>query len=1020
MKASCLATLGLLIALYCGAPIAVAYGGERLRLTQYRHRSWAMQEGWFESRPMDIVQGRDGYIWIATEMGVLRFDGVRFTPWVPPQGHVALTHVKVLLQAHDGAMWMVANQGLSVWRGGRLTDVPLDGGSIQSLYEDRDGTVWAARARLENLHGPVCSVSTVPVRCYGAADGLNIRYATIMTQDQSGYFWIGSGALSRWKPGAVQSDYFVEELKAFGNSEGILAMLSQTDGSLLVGLGATGKSAGLQRLRDDKWQTVRTPGFDGGASGAGALLEARDHSIWVAPLNTDLIHVHDDEADAFTPADGLTGTSVDKIIQDSEGTIWATTETGIHSFSKFPVTHYSQREGMPTGTVYSVAEHHDGGIAAAADQVAFVDSGHISAFVSSKSDSADGFVNAMTEDSSGYLWVAKGNRLFLYQGGTRAVVKAPNGSEGLQIGEILSSLAEDSNHSLWGLVFGNHRHRLVAVKPGGMSEALELPAADGARWLAADREGGIWTAGTSNRIGYVKDGKLAVQTIPNTNEKLRVIDLFADVDGTLLVSSNQGLYILRAGKWRRLGGEDGLPCQFVFTALTDLHGALWFSSACGLVRIENRDWTDVSRPVGVKVPARVFTPSDGWTIGYEDTAGKAARAHDGTLWFAGRRLQTVDPDSTQEVTTLPPVQIERVVVNRLSHDFDSLDKIAANPREIEIDYTVASFLNPSAIHFKYRLEGYENAWQELGSRRQAFYNDLPPGDYLFHVMARYMDGVWNEPGTAIHFKIMPMFYQTLWFRGLAMAMVGIIVWAVFVFRLRRVTRLIHLRHQERLLVRESIARDLHDTFFQAVQSLFLRLHTASRQLPPHAAIRLTLERVLDDSDRVMSEGRDLMLDLRAESSKPTELVDLFSSIGEELKMAYPAAFAIAVMGTAVPLYPVVFEELQKFGREALSNAFRHSHAKLIEVELNYTKGGLGIRIRDDGVGIEEGVLKQGFRAGHLGLPGMRERAKKMGAEVDIWSRPQAGTEIELRVSAARAFNLTRKRVRAGWITKIRF
>ena len=208
---------------------------------------------------------------------------------------------------------------------------------------------------------------------------------------------------------------------------------------------------------------------------------------------------------------------------------------------------------------------------------------------------------------------------------------------------------------------------------------------------------------------------------------------------------------------------------------------------------------------------------------------------------------------------------------------------------------------------------------------------------------------------------------------------------------------------ERLAERERIARDLHDTFFQGIQGLLLRFHTATSQLRRDEPARRILEETLKQWDQVMLEGRELVLDLRETVSQYNDLPTALADFGEGMQEGVSCDFKVAVNGTIRPLHPVVFEELFKIAKEALGNAFWHSEAHSIETELNYEGSELRIRIRDDGKGIDSTILRQGHRDGHFGLAGMKERAKKVGAHLDVWSRPGAGTEIELRIAGSIAY-----------------
>jgi signal transduction histidine kinase len=322
---------------------------------------------------------------------------------------------------------------------------------------------------------------------------------------------------------------------------------------------------------------------------------------------------------------------------------------------------------------------------------------------------------------------------------------------------------------------------------------------------------------------------------------------------------------------------------------------------------------------------------------------------------------------------------------------------------MEIDYAALSFVNPQKVRFRYRLEGRDTAWQEAGVRRQAFYTDLPPGSYRFRVIACNNDGIWNETGAQLAFTIPPAFTQSIWFK--VICLLGFIgfVYSAYRFRIRQVTLQLRGRMYERLAERERIARDLHDTFFQGIQGLLLRFHTATSQLSKEEPVRRIFEETLKQSDQVMLEGRELVLDLRATASEQKDLPKAFSDFGEGMRKGSSCDFKVVVNGAIRSLHPVVFDELFKISKEALGNAFRHSNAHSIEVELNYERSELRIRIRDDGTGIDSEILRQGHREGHFGLPGMRERAQRVGAHLDVWSGSGAGTEVELRIAARIAY-----------------
>jgi signal transduction histidine kinase len=283
-------------------------------------------------------------------------------------------------------------------------------------------------------------------------------------------------------------------------------------------------------------------------------------------------------------------------------------------------------------------------------------------------------------------------------------------------------------------------------------------------------------------------------------------------------------------------------------------------------------------------------------------------------------------------------------------------------------------------------------------------------------MACNNSGVWNEAGAQLAFTIPPTFTQGMWFKAICLLGFVGFVYSAYRLRVRQVTGQLRRHMYERHAERERIARDLHDTFFQGIQGLLLRFHTATSQLPRHEPARRIFEETLKQSDEVMLEGRELVLDMRATASEATELPKLIADFGEEMRKGGSCEFRVVVNGSIRSLHAVVFEELFKIGKEALGNAFRHAGAHSIEAELNYERSELRIRMRDDGQGIESSILRQGHRDGHFGLPGMRERAQRIGAHLDVWSRSGAGSEVELRIPADVAYV---SEPNGSWLWKLR-
>jgi signal transduction histidine kinase len=323
-------------------------------------------------------------------------------------------------------------------------------------------------------------------------------------------------------------------------------------------------------------------------------------------------------------------------------------------------------------------------------------------------------------------------------------------------------------------------------------------------------------------------------------------------------------------------------------------------------------------------------------------------------------------------------------------------------RDLHIGDTSPSFLIPQKVKFRYRLDGHDLDWQDADTRRQAFYTDLGPGKYRFRVIACNNDGVWNEAGAAVEFSILPTFYQTTWFLALCIASTLTVLYLLYLLRLRQVAQHVRGRMETRLAERERIARDLHDTLLQGVQGLILKVHAGLRQIPTEVPGRQTIEKALDYGDQVVAEGRDRVRDLRSTAGL-SDLSLAFQRVADEMRQDSSASVKTVVEGTKRELHPVVLEESYSIGREALVNALSHSEGQHVEVGIIYDPKQFRLRVRDDGRGIEPKILEKGSREGHWGLQGMRERAEKIGGQLEFWSRPGTGTEVELTVPAKTAY-----------------
>jgi signal transduction histidine kinase len=307
------------------------------------------------------------------------------------------------------------------------------------------------------------------------------------------------------------------------------------------------------------------------------------------------------------------------------------------------------------------------------------------------------------------------------------------------------------------------------------------------------------------------------------------------------------------------------------------------------------------------------------------------------------------------------------------------------------------------------LEGTDTGWQNVGTRRQAYYNNLGPGSYRFRVIACNNDGVWNETGASLDFSILPAWYQTLWFRSICVVAFALLLWMLYRLRLRQMERLYIARMQERVGERTRIARELHDTLLQSFQGLLMVFQAASNLLPhrPDDA-KKKLDGAIEKTSQALNEGRGAVQGLRSAAAIGSDLAVALRTLGDELATGgddrKSSAFEVMVEGEPKNLKPVVRDEVYRIAGEALRNAFAHAEANRIEVEIHFDALRLRLRIRDDGKGIDFDLLGDEGRPGHWGLQGMRERAKVIGGKLEIWSSAQSGTEVELTLRSSVAYD----------------
>jgi signal transduction histidine kinase len=500
-------------------------------------------------------------------------------------------------------------------------------------------------------------------------------------------------------------------------------------------------------------------------------------------------------------------------------------------------------------------------------------------------------------------------------------------------------------------------------------------------------------------LSRLSGGKIANYTTANGLSSNVITSLLSRKDGTLLIGTQEHGWNLWDG--RRFSAEqyNGLKQSTIHAILDDERGHLWFATAKGIARCNCDGLANKMQQAGCSNWIE-FGPADGLR-GREmatNSHPSAWRSHDGHLWFATPKgLVEVDPAHFPVNTVPPPVALERFTVDDVPQPLlgaASVLKIPAGHVHFQFDFAGLSFTAPQKVRYRYKLEGFDRNWTEAGTRRTAYYTNIPPGRYTFRVQAANNDGLWNTAGAALAFELRPHFYQTIWFYALLLAaLVGIVV--LFLrLRLRRAEG----EFRAVLGERSRIAREIHDTLAQGYVGISVQLEVLAELLRHNkteaAAKHLDLTRgyVRDG----LAEARQSIWALRSQDSNETtlpvrlrRLVEAASGHGLEAKFS--------LFGAYRPMPPDTEREFLRVAQEAIHNVKKHAGARHLFVQLEYRPSEVALEVRDDGSGFAAGPERESS-SGHYGLTGMKERAAAIDGTLEVDSEPGIGTTVRLRTA----------------------
>jgi len=956
-----------------------------IQLSQYGHTAWHVRDGYFSSPPLAVAQTKDGRLWIGSESGLLQFDGVRFVPWKPPDSTpLPDNRVYNLLGTTDGSLWIGTNKGLARWKDNQLT-VYAEYGRFVALVEDRNGAVWSGHTRDLGKLPPLCRFAEAQFKCFNAPD--NLLYVGSLAEDRSGNIWVGgAGAVCRWQE-AGSNCYEIPGQAAPTEKFGVWSLSGDSNGDLWV----DGGPGGLWRLNSGRWQSYKLEDLK---LQSPALVLDRENSLWIGDGKQGLIRLVNGRTDRFTRADGFSGESVYSILEDREGSVWVATNAGLDRFRDMKVVSLTPREGLPVDEAQAILASSDGSVwvsrSGSRTSLVQIKDGRFTSYVPGSNGLPHAGISGLFEDSRQLLWVGVGTGVAWREHDRFHPVEMPKGCGATG---AVRAFAEDVDGTLW-FSTTDRECTLVGVRNNQVIQTFPLKqTGNQIVSMVADPAGGIWLGFTSPGLSLFRNGSFESHS---DKFSAAIRNMFLDSRG-LWATTNKGLTLYKAGRLTVFDSANGLPCDDLDSVVKDDNDTLWLKGPCGLVQFSRAEvdlW--LKDPHG-HFQLRLLDSADGVQAGRGPFGACVTRSIDGRLWWAIEKgaVQVFNPMRLISNPLPPPVQIMRVIADGKAYQTDSLLKLPALTQDLEIQYTAYSLAVPEKVRFRYRLEGAESSWQDVGGRREAHFAKLKPGAYRFSVIAANNDGVWNDAGTSLTFIVPPAFYQTYWFLFLCIACGGLVVWVVYHLRVGQIARAISVRFDERLAERVRIARELHDTLLQTVQGSKLVADHALSRSNDSAGMRRAMEQLSGWLGQATQEGRAALRSLRTSTEETNDLAASLQRAMEDCVTDSAIGVSFSVIGDKRDMHPIARDEIYRIGFESIRNACEHSAASKLEIVLTYAQD-LTLRVSDNGIGMEPDVLTKG-RDGHFGLRGMRERADRIRSQFTLNSSPSSGTVMTLVV-----------------------
>jgi ligand-binding sensor domain-containing protein/two-component sensor histidine kinase len=985
-------------------------------LRHYGYQSWQTDSGLPQNTVHAVLQTRDGFLWIGTEAGLVRFDSTQFRVFTRADTRqLGSDLIESLMEDRSGTLWIGTSSGVTRYRNHAFETFPETsrGGAVWSIHQDHGGNIWLLTSDgLATFDGK----QFVPI---AGIPPLNEESA--MVEGAGGSLWLGT--MEGLQYAAAGSRQF----QPAGPRVSIQALAIDRSGNAWAGT-----ASGIEICHPNTTCTALDEAGTAAEKNIHALTFSALGQLWIG-TDAGLFSYDGKQFSHWSTTDGLPSNRVNLLMSDREGALWVGTAGGIARLFAGKVEALTPRTGFSSNLVLALYEDREGSLWLGTESGG-LDILRDRKFTTYTAEDgiSDDHIRAVYQDRSGTVWLGTsgGGLDRRDKNGFTALTTA----NGLSSNVVLSIAAAPNGDLLLGTPDGLNRIHDGKVSIFTSADGL---ADDFARSIYFDNQGTAWI-GTRRGLSEWKDGKFTAYTaldglgndlvgailqahdgslwigtlgglthwsrgaFHNYTEKdglsERIITaLHEDSEGTLWIGTNGGgLNRLQAGKIQPVTQQDaGLPAN-LYSILEDDDGNLWLSSSNGVVRV-NRSALNHALDAGSRAPVTVaaFGVADGMKISEASSGGHPAawRLQDGSLWFATLKgVATVDPAHLAMNRVPPLVSLEQLSVDDEPQKEAATVTIPPGSHRLAFEYAALSFVAPQKVQFQYKLDGFDRDWVDAGARRTAYYTNLPPGHYTFRVKACNNDGVWGQESATLALRLQPYFYQTVWFYLLLILTVALLGYGIYLWRLR----LVELRFQVVLTERNRIAREIHDTLAQGFVAVSVQLQVASRLLansPEVAQRHLTQAQELVRSG--LEDARRAIWELRSQGTQESDFASQLIHMANRVTASSTIKTEVHVSGTYRPLPSQTEDQLLRIAQEAVTNAVRHAQPDHIEIQLRYAENRIAVTVEDDGRGFSGDAPS--IREGHYGLTGMKERAEQMGGSLTVSSKAGQGTRVQVEI-----------------------